>query len=56
MRASPRQPLDKQENLYRVIKSKTFKECDYRFGDCIVDKGVHEVFKFQLCRANGQRK
>lgn len=56
MRVSPKSGVDKRENLFRVIKSKTFRECEYRFGDCIVDKGVHEVFKFHLCRANGQRK
>ena len=56
MRISPRPGIDKRENLFRVLKSKTFADCEYRFGDCIIDKGVHEVFKFQLCRANGKIK
>jgi len=39
-----------------LIKSKKFSECEYRFSDPLGETPTKQVFKFQLCGANGIRK
>ena len=40
-----------------TIKSKKFKECEYRFGDPLGETQIQQVFKFMLCGiSNGNRK
>ena len=39
-----------------TIRSKKFGECEYRFGDPLGETATQQVFKFQLCGANGIRK
>ena len=41
------------QDYYNVIKSKKFKECEYKFGNAISDNGHVQVFKFHLCGSNG---
>ena len=43
-------------NYKHTIKSKKFGECEYRFGDPLGETPTQQVFKFQLCGANGMRK
>ena len=43
-------------DYYNVIKSKKFKECEYKFGTAVSDNGYVQVFKFHLCGSNGQKK
>ena len=43
-------------NYKHLIKSKKFAECEYRFSDPMNEAPDKQVFKFQLCGANGMRK
>ena len=44
------------QNYKHLIKSKKFADCDYRFSDPLDETPAKQVFKFQLCGANGIRK
>jgi hypothetical protein len=39
-----------------AVKSKKFKECEYKFGEALADNGYVQVFKFHLCGSNGLQK